>query len=143
MNESLPIACDLTAIPASIREVHVASIPQVFRSAQEIRELPNGYAFRFSNEPGAFMRLAQFVDNERLCCPFYGFTLEIEAGGAPLWLRLTGTEGVKDFLESAFGELYEALATQANTDRDESLARARSALAKILGKAPAPPTSGK
>lgn len=102
--ESQPIVCDLTAIPVSVREQHVITAPKIFRAAQEVQELPNGYAFRLPNEPGMFMALAQFVENERLCCPFYHFGLEIEPNGGPLWLRLTGNEGVKQLLETALGE---------------------------------------
>jgi len=41
------------------------------------------------------MSLAHFVEPERQCCSFYHFVLEIEPGGGPLWLRLTGGEEVK------------------------------------------------
>jgi hypothetical protein len=40
---------------------------------------------------------------ERLCCPFFAFQLEISKDGAPLWLRITGEEGVKEFMQLEFG----------------------------------------
>jgi len=101
------IACDLTAIPAEQREQHNATAEQLFAAVTEIRELPNGYAFRLPEAPGTLLKAAEFVNLERLCCPFFSFTLEIEPQGGPLWLKLTGPEGVKQFLRSEFAPLSE------------------------------------
>ncbi len=105
ISRNIPIACELTAIPASEREQHSATSGQIFRAAQEVVELPDGYAFHFNNEPGMFMTLASFVENERLCCPFFRFVLEVEPDGGPLWLHLTGGEGVKEFEKAMFVDL--------------------------------------
>ena len=43
LNERPPLACDLTAIPADVREEHVITAPQLFTLAQEVQELSNGY----------------------------------------------------------------------------------------------------
>src|SRR5215216_2543377 len=98
--EDTTLACDLTAIPASAREEHVLTTPQLFQSAQEMQELPNGYAIRFLNEAGKFLAIATYIENERLCCSFFNFELEIKPNGGALWLRLTGGEGVKDLLKA-------------------------------------------
>jgi hypothetical protein len=138
-NENLPIACDLTAIPVAVRQEHFAAVPIIFQAVQEVKELTNGYTFRFANEPGMFMALAHFVENERRCCSFFGFALEIEPGGGPLWLRLTGGEGVKEFQTTTFGDLHEAVRNQLiRTDPDHNLDevvdRAAPILAGIFGK---------
>ena len=99
LNEPQPLACDLTAIPASDREEHITTAPQLFQTAQEVQELPNGYAFRFLNEPGKFMAIAKYIENERLCCPFFNFPLDIQANQGALWLGLTGGEGAKELLK--------------------------------------------
>jgi hypothetical protein len=100
LNETPSLACDLTAIPSDMREEHVLTAPQLFSAAQEVLELPNGFAIRFANEPGRFMVIAKFIENERLCCPFFNFGLEIEPNNGSLWLRLTGGEGVKEILQT-------------------------------------------
>jgi len=100
MTETQSLACDLTAIPASEREEHIASSPQLFATAQEVRELPNGYAIRFMNESGKFLAVAKYIENERLCCSFFDFGLDIESNNGALWLRLTGGEGVKELLKA-------------------------------------------
>src|SRR5215471_8461622 len=45
---------------------------------------------------------AEFITLERLCCPFYDFALESEREGGPVWLTLTGREGVKEFAKIEF-----------------------------------------
>ena len=107
LNETPSLACDLTAIPADVREEHVITAPQLFALAQEVQELSNGFAIRFANEPGRFMAIAKFIENERLCCPFFNFGLEIEPNSGPLWLRLTGGEGVKEILQTTLFDSIE------------------------------------
>jgi hypothetical protein len=126
--ENQSLACDLTAIPANVREEHVISAPQLFATAQEVQELADGYAIRFLNEPGKFMTIANYIENERLCCPFFNFELEIKPNGGPLWLRLTGGEGVKELLKSGLlaseeGDLKNLIQTGGNAHLDEIVAR--------------------
>jgi hypothetical protein len=100
-----PIACDMSAIEPGMRAGHVATGGRVFRAAEEIRELPDGYAFRLPNESKTLLSAAEFISLERLCCPFLGFVLEVEPEGGPVWLRLTGREGVKAFIREEVSEL--------------------------------------
>ena len=100
-----PIACDMSAIEPGLRAGHVATGGRLFRAAEEIRELPDGYAFRLTNESDTLLKAAEFVSLERLCCPFLGFALVVEPEGGPVWLRLTGREGVKAFIREEVGEL--------------------------------------
>jgi hypothetical protein len=100
-----PIACDMSAIEPALRAVHIARGGRVFRAAEELREMPDGYAFRLPNESNTLLDAAEFVALERLCCPFLGFALEVEAEGGPVWLRLTGRDGVKAFIREEVSEL--------------------------------------
>jgi hypothetical protein len=102
--ENQTLACDLTAIPPSVREEHIITVPRLFQTAQEVQELSNGYAFRFLNESGKFMAIAKYIENERLCCPFFNFELDVKPNGGALWLRLTGGEDVKELLRSSLLE---------------------------------------
>jgi hypothetical protein len=47
--------------------------------------------------------MAEFVANERLCCPFFGFEIAVERGGGPAWLRITGEGEAKRVLEAEMG----------------------------------------
>jgi hypothetical protein len=101
-NES-PFACDMTAIAPEQRDAHVATIQRLFSSVQSKRELPDGYAFELPNESDTLLTVAEFISLERLCCPFFGFGLEIEREGGSVWLKLTGRQGVKPFILAEIG----------------------------------------
>jgi len=103
--EESPLACDMNAIEPGERARHVANAGELFRAVEEIREVPGGYAFRLSNDSDTLRKAAEFVSLQRLCCPFLGFTLELEPEGGPVWLRLTGREGVKAFIREEVGGL--------------------------------------
>lgn len=69
----------------------------------EIKELPDGYAFRFPNNRSLFTGLSEWVTLEQLCCPFLTFTLELQHDQGPVWMKATGRDGVKDFLRAELG----------------------------------------
>jgi hypothetical protein len=94
------LVCNLNAIDPQARVQHSITTAELFHSVQAIRELPDGYAFLLPNETMLLRKAVDFIANERLCCPFFGFTLEIEPEGGALWLRLTGREGVKPFIQA-------------------------------------------
>ena len=101
----LPIACDMTAIPADQRPAHLAISRELFSQVEEFRELPNGYVFRLADTPHVLLRLAEFISLERLCCPFLSFQVEVEPDSGPVLLRLTGREGVKAFIREEISGL--------------------------------------
>lgn len=94
----------MSAIPASERDRHLATIRRVFGAVKEIDELSDGYAFRMANDTRLLEMTASFIARERLCCPFFGFAVEIGPDGGPLRLKLTGPEGVKPFIRAEIGE---------------------------------------
>ena len=93
-----PLACDMTAIPPEQRQAHLATSHELFSQMEEFRELSNGYEFRFTSGSSVLAKLAEFISLEKHCCPFLGFVMEVEPEGGPVWLRLTGREGVKAFI---------------------------------------------
>lgn len=99
-----PFACDMSAIAPDKRSEHMATINELFHAVEDILELPNGYAFRLANEPDVLLRAAKFIALEKMCCPFFGFTLEVEPEGGAVWLSLTGREGVKPFIVAEIGD---------------------------------------
>lgn len=102
-----PIACDLTVFSAATRKQLAATVPDLFHTVENVEELPDGYAFHFPNEPGAFMALANFVEHERQCCPFFHFEIEVAPHGGPFRLRMTGVEGVKEYMQNAWQDVLE------------------------------------
>lgn len=107
-----PFACVMDAIEPDKREQHLATAQHLFHAVNEIRELPDGYAFRLADESDIVLKVAEFISLERLCCPFFGFTVEVEPEGGAVWLRLTGREGVKPFIRAEIGEFMDEATAQ-------------------------------
>lgn len=104
-NQDVNFFCDLTALSQQEREEFAQVTEALFASVQETRELENGFAFRFLNQPGQLEQIAKFVERESQCCPFLEFTLEVASSKGPVWLHITGAEGVKSFLLAELGQL--------------------------------------
>ena len=94
-------ACDMAALTKAERATHHQLSQRLFGAVEDQRELRNGYAFRLPAK--TFMAAAQWVALERRCCPFFAFELELAEDGGPLWLRVTGAEGIKEFIRAEFG----------------------------------------
>ena len=101
--EQTPFACDMTAMNAEGHATYQKLRQEIFRAVQEVSGLPDGYALRLPSDPPMIARVAEFAGKERLCCPFFSFGIEIESGHGPLWLRITGRSGARDFMREEFG----------------------------------------
>lgn len=56
--------------------------------ANRLKNLSDGYAFRFKAASQMILEAAEFIACERLCCPFFNFELAIEQDTNRLWLPL-------------------------------------------------------
>ena len=101
MQGESPIACNVTPFSPTQRERWQELGKNWRTSVHEIRELPDGYALRIPTDAASVMAAAEWMTLDRLCCPFLTFTLEIGREGGAVWLRLTGREGVKSFMQQA------------------------------------------
>jgi hypothetical protein len=93
----------MTALDAAQRERQHVLMKKFQASLQETQGLQDGYAFRLPANAATILDVAEFITIERLCCPFLNFELTLGPAGSPLWLRLTGRPGVKEFIEAEFG----------------------------------------
>lgn len=96
-------ACNMLALNAEERKRHLEVIKQVRAITKEERELPDGYGFRFSSDQPNILLVSEFIARERLCCPFFSFEMVVEPEDGPVWMRLRGAEGVKQFIRAEFG----------------------------------------
>ena len=97
-----PFVCNMNALNETQRERYREIIGKLENSRQSIKELSDGYAFRFKAESQLILEAAEFIVYERLCCPFFDFELAIEQDTNRLWLRLRGQEGIKEFIRFEF-----------------------------------------
>lgn len=97
---SEPLACRLDALDSKERERHAQLLRELAESVADVEELPDGLAIRFPSKPYVFLRLAEWMELERACCPFLEFGLLFENRVPTMRLELRGPEGVKDFLRA-------------------------------------------
>ena len=102
-----PFACDRAALSSEQRKRHFDELGPALRSLRKsTRELPDGFEFEFPADTATYQLLAEWVGGERLCCPFFDIELRVEREGGPLWLHLTGREGVKQFIRGDFAPWF-------------------------------------
>lgn len=104
--EASPIACNLSPEHA---EEWGREMTGLVTELEAVRELEDGYALGYAGD-GAWedrlRLLAEFIRGERKCCPFLRFELILEAEAGPMWLRLRGRPGVKEYLARELVEAY-------------------------------------
>jgi hypothetical protein len=100
METNLPIACLLTDSELQVRRRDV--LQKAKSAVTEIKELEDGFAYRFSTDESRLSELASLVELEHQCCPFLRFRITVEPGNGPIWLELTGPDGTKAFLADLF-----------------------------------------
>jgi hypothetical protein len=94
----VPIACNWSALTAAQQERQRSLYRRLRAGVEEVVELEDGYAFKHSPDKAVLLAVAEFVANERLCCPFFEFGITVERSGGPVWLRLTGAGEAKRIL---------------------------------------------
>jgi hypothetical protein len=95
-----PLACNALALSPEARKRHFEEAgPALLKLKKSTRELPNGYEFEFPANSSTYQLLTEWAFEERLCCPFLDIGLRFDREGGPLWLRLTGRPGTKEFIK--------------------------------------------
>jgi hypothetical protein len=102
MNIETPLACNMSVFTPAQREAHILNTTRLIQASQRVQEVENGYTFLFPNETGLIARIAEFIANERLCCPFLKFTLKVVSTDEPVSLTLSGPLGTQEFLRAEF-----------------------------------------
>ncbi len=96
-----PFYCDQNALDPERRSRHFDVLgPALVAKRTAVRELPDGYEIRFPSDGETYRQLAEYVEAERLCCPFFDIALRVTPDSGPLWLRVTGRAGTKQFIEA-------------------------------------------
>jgi hypothetical protein len=96
-----PFRCNTLALSLEIRKRHFDEIgPALLKLKKTTRELADGYEFEFPGDSHSYQLLTEWIFQERLCCPFFNIELRCESEDGPLWLRLTGQPGTKEFIKT-------------------------------------------
>ena len=94
--------CNIKALTPEERAHHKQLGDKLMAARKEIVEMEKGYEFQFSPKDVTLAELADWVVNESKCCPFFDFHIDLENEGKLLCLRLTGEEGIKQFIRAEF-----------------------------------------
>jgi hypothetical protein len=97
------LTCNINGIPPQERTRYRRLVETLRHAILERRELPDGYAFQMDTKQIDTGQLVEWIELERRCCPFFGFEVHWDRKNGPVWLHLTGSEGVKDFILNEFG----------------------------------------
>jgi len=107
MNPDIPLACNMGVFTPSQREAHIQTTTELIQAVQSVQDIENGYEFRFPNETEFISKIAEFISNERLCCPFLEFTLNVVSNSELVFLSLTGPLGTQEFLLAEFNGAFQ------------------------------------
>lgn len=95
--------CNTKALTAEERARHRQLSDTLMAARKAVVETENGYEFQFGPQDATLAELANWVVAESKCCPFFDFHIDLENEGKLICLRLTGEEGVKQFMRAEFG----------------------------------------
>src|SRR6266536_6532861 len=99
-----PFACNVLVLSPELRKRHFEELgPALLKLTKSRRELPDGYELEFPADNKTYQLLTEWTFQERLCCPFFDIVLRLDREGGPLWLRLTGRQGTKEFIKEELG----------------------------------------
>jgi hypothetical protein len=97
------LTCNMNGITPQERGRYGHLVEALRHALQERRELPDGYAFQMNIKQIGTNQLAEWIELERKCCPFFGFEIRWTPQNGAVWLHLSGPEGVKEFILQEFG----------------------------------------
>ena len=95
--------CDLGALDDAQRARHRELAGRLRPAVTEFVEEEDGYTARLPSAPGRFVEMAEFVELESRCCPFFTLALATSGESGELTLTVTGPAGVKPFIRAEFG----------------------------------------
>ena len=102
MNQESPFACVMDDLTPNQRTRTFALLDELKVNKMEVKELANGYAFRYKMDAAMFLNAAEFITYEHRCCPFFDFDLIVVREGGDMWLQLSGRKGIKAFIREEF-----------------------------------------
>jgi len=100
-----PFACNLRAFQPEQRQRWRVLLDKLYAGATQSRELPDGYTFLVVTKQMPLGEVAEWIELERRCCPFFDFVVDVHGEDGTVWLSLKGRPGVKQFIEGDMPKL--------------------------------------
>jgi hypothetical protein len=92
------LTCNINGIPLQERARYRQLVEVLRHAIQKRRELPDGYAFQMDTKQIGTDHLAEWIELERKCCPFFRFEIRWTSQNGAVWIDLSGSKGVKEFI---------------------------------------------
>ena len=93
-------ACNIGKLTASQRKEISTAIHRLIDAKPTVTELPNGYRLAFDHAGDLYLYATTWIRFERLCCPFFKFSLSLDENDGPMVVQLMGEKGVKEFIDA-------------------------------------------
>jgi len=90
------LSCSLTS--AELQDRIAMLRDEIFPNVTRKEELEEGYIYYFEDEGDLAIKILEFIGKEKQCCPFFKFDFSILPFKKGLALKISGSEGVKEFL---------------------------------------------
>ena len=94
--------CNTKALSPAERTRHGALTKKLLSVRRATVETEKGYELQFNPADVTVAEVAEWVEMESKCCSFFDFHIDLENAGTLICLRLTGAEGVKQFIRAEF-----------------------------------------
>ena len=94
--------CNIKALTPEERAHHKQLGDKLTAARKAVVETEKGFEFQFAPQDVTIAELADWVVAESKCCPFFDFHIDLENQGKLICLRLTGDEGIKQFIRAEF-----------------------------------------
>ncbi len=105
MSDGTGFACNMGDMTSEQRARYAVLRGKLEAAVCAVVELENGYLFRFFSGVMSLEEMAEWVEYEEKCCPFFGLGVETGVEEGPIGLRITGGVGVKQFIRGEFGSV--------------------------------------
>jgi hypothetical protein len=97
-----PFACNINGMTKEQRERYGVLVKALDIKNRHLQELSDGFRFELPQASTSIVDAAEWISYERLCCPFFSFSLELDTGDDKVHLSLRGPDGIKPFIRAEF-----------------------------------------
>ncbi len=99
-------ACNMSGLTTDQRKDLTSAIHRLIDAKPTVTELPNGYRLAFDHAGDLYPSATAWIQYERLCCPFFRFSITLDENNGPMVVQLMGEKGVKEFIEADLPGLH-------------------------------------
>jgi len=98
--EPATLVCNLTDAELIERVQYLREEIFMPDKVSDIIELEDGYKYIYKQPVDFSLKLVEFINFERKCCPSFKFSLEFEPEEGPIGLKIYGSEQIREMLSA-------------------------------------------